>query len=164
LALYLAASVLAGVILISPIGDAQWRCAGLTPPVDGPALQAFAPTGRFSGHWGVDWGVPAGTDVRAAGPGRVTFAGFVAGNLTVTVDHGGGLRTSYSYLSTVVVERGEHVSESTSLGTSGAGHGSPLLHFSVRLGPTYVDPLRIVGCRLAGPAKALRLIPVRENR
>ena len=140
------------------------HCFGLARPVDGPAERGFAPTGRYSGHWGVDWGIPAGTDVRTAGPGTVSFAGTVAGNLTLTVDHGGGLRTSYSYMSTLAVERGDRVAESAIVGKSGSGHGSPALHFSVRVGPTYVDPLAVLGCRKAEPSKGLRLVAAREMR
>jgi murein DD-endopeptidase MepM/ murein hydrolase activator NlpD len=135
---------------------------GLEKPVEGPLSAGFAPTGRFSGHWGVDWAVPEDTEIRSAGSGTVTFAGSVAGNQAVTVDHGGGLRTSYSYLAGLSVERGDQVAGSTILGTSGAAHGSAALHFSVRIGDTYLDPLAVVGCRWAAPSAALRLVPVRE--
>jgi len=139
-------------------------CVGLQPPVAGPVIERFAPVGRYAGHWGLDFAVVSGTAVRAADAGTVTFAGTVAGNRTLTLDHGGGLRTSYSYLSTATVERGDYVDESIILGTSGNGHGSPALHFSVRVGPRYVDPLAIVGCRVTTPSRALRLVPAREAR
>ena len=157
----LAASLVAVALFVAP-SDAIEHCVGLARPVDGSVERGFAPTGRYSGHWGVDFAVPAGTAVRAAGPGTVSFAGVVAGNLTLTVDHGGGLRTSYSYLSSLMVRRGDRVAESTTLATSGPGHGSPALHFSVRIGPTYADPLTIIGCRPASPSKGLRLVPTRE--
>jgi len=151
-------------LLVVPPGDARSSCVGLMRPVDAPIVRGFAPTGRFAGHWGVDWGLSEGTELHAAGPGTVSFVGTVAGNLTVTVDHGGGLRTSYSYLGMVAVEGGERVTESTTLGTSGPGHGSTALHFSVRLGARYVDPLTVIGCRLSSPSRALRLVPAREAR
>ena len=50
-----------------------------------------------------------GTPVRAANAGEVTFAGNVAGSLHVVVAHAGGLRTSYSFLATIAVRRGQHV-------------------------------------------------------
>ena len=161
---HFAAVVIAAALLVAPStgGDAE-LCAGLTRPLHGPVQREFAPTGRYSGHWGVDWVVPEGTEVRAAGAGTVTFAGTVAGNLTLTVNHGGGLRTSYSYLSVLLVENGDHVAEATTLGASGGGHGTPALHFSVRVGSAYVDPLRVVGCRFATLSHALRLVPVRET-
>jgi murein DD-endopeptidase MepM/ murein hydrolase activator NlpD len=156
-----AVSVLTIALLVASAGDPGDSCIGLLQPVDGPLASAFAPIGRYGGHWGVDWVVPEGTAVRAAGAGTVSFAGSVAGNLTATVDHGGGLRTSYSYLETVAVKPGQPVAESTTLGTSGTGHGAPALHFSVRLGETYVDPMAVVGCRLSTPSRALRLVPAR---
>ncbi len=145
-------------------GEAVELCDGLGPPVEGPVVQAFAPTGRYSGHWGVDIGVPTGTDVKAAGTGAVAFVGTVAGNLTVTVSHGGGLRSSYSYLSAVTVQRGDSVIGSTTLGRSGIDHGMPALHFSVRVGSSYVDPLQVMECRLGDPSMALRLVPVPDAR
>lgn len=148
-------------LLAVPAGGST--CVGLAVPVEGPVQQGFAPTGRYSGHWGVDIAVAAGTPVRAAGSGVVSFTGTVAGNLTLTVDHGGGLRTSYSYLSKVTARRGDHVTESTVVGQSGAGHGRAALHFSVRVGSRYVDPLRMVGCRPADLSSALRLVPVRDR-
>lgn len=157
-----AASVITTALLAAPVGNAVESCVGLRQPVDGPINRSFAPIGRYSGHWGVDWFVPEATRVRAAGAGTVSFAGSVAGNLTATVDHGGGLRTSYSYLATVAVEPGQPVTESTTVGTSGAGHGSPALHFSVRMGAMYVDPLAVIGCHLSPPSRALRLVPTRE--
>ena len=139
-------------------------CAGLAKPVEGRLVQGFAPTGRFSGHWGVDWEVPPGSRVRASGPGTVTFAGSVVGNQVVTVAHGGGLRTSYSYLATLLVRRGDRVTGSTILGTSGMAHGSPSVHFSVRVGDTYLDPFSVLECRWSSPSEALRLVPVRLLR
>jgi murein DD-endopeptidase MepM/ murein hydrolase activator NlpD len=159
----LAVSAISFALLGVPSNGAMELCAGLARPVEGPLQRGFAPTGRYSGHWGTDWGVPEGTNIRAAGPGKVTYAGTIAGNMTLTIDHGGGLRTSYSYLSAVMVRRGDHVTEATTLGMSGVDHGSPALHFSVRIGPTYVDPLAILGCRLTEPSRALRLVPVGET-
>ena len=157
----LAVSVAMTALMVASAGDSGDSCVGLLQPVDGRMASAFAPIGRYAGHWGVDWVVPEGTAVRAAGVGTVSFAGSVAGNLTATVDHGGGLRTSYSYLATVAVKPGQPVAESTTLGTSGTGHGAPALHFSVRLGETYVDPMAVIGCRLSTPSRALRLVPAR---
>jgi murein DD-endopeptidase MepM/ murein hydrolase activator NlpD len=144
----------------SQVGD----CWGLQPPVDGPIVRAFDPTGRFSGHWGIDWELPVGHDIRPAGPGVVSFAGTVVSNRTVTVNHGGGLRTSYSYLDAIHVEQGDRVDLSTVLGTGGKAHGAPALHFSVRTGETYVDPQIFFECGAKSPSAALRLVPARPDR
>ena len=81
-------------------------CGFLNLPVQGPIVRGFAPIGRFAGHWGVDIAVAEGTAVRAPGPGVITFAGLVAGMLSVTVDHGGGVKTSLSHLGSIAVEYG----------------------------------------------------------
>jgi murein DD-endopeptidase MepM/ murein hydrolase activator NlpD len=47
------------------------------------------------GHRGVDLAAVAGAPVLAAGAGTVVFAGTVAGRGVVSVDHSGGLRTTY---------------------------------------------------------------------
>ena len=77
--------------------------------------------------------------VRARSPGRrlrrrarhagarrqrreVTFAGAVAGTLHVTLAHGGGLRTSYSFLQSVAVRDGQDVARGDVVGTSGGAN------------------------------------------
>lgn len=124
--------------------------AGATPPgawvrpVDGPVVEPFRapPTSFGPGHRGVDFGVPEGTDVRAAGDGTVVYAGTVAGTLHVSVAHEGGLRTSYSFLADVLVRRGMRVRAGQVVGTSGASpHGPRRVHFGLRVGDTYVDPM-----------------------
>ncbi len=128
-------------------------------PVTGPTLRAFAPIGSYGGHWGVDIAAAEGSSVGAADRGYVTFAGSVAGMLTVTIAHGGGLRTSYSYLDGVTVVPGEHVDRLTVIGASGVDHGLEALHFSVRVGDRYHDPAGWLGC-FDAPHSGLRLVPV----
>jgi murein DD-endopeptidase MepM/ murein hydrolase activator NlpD len=71
----------------------------------------------------------------------VSFAGPIVGRLSVTVHHGGIVRTSYSYLDTISVVRGQRVDRGDVLGTSGIHDDRAAFHFSVRLGDTYVDPI-----------------------
>jgi hypothetical protein len=134
-------------------------CLRLEPPVPGPIVRGFAPAGRYGGHWGADLAAPIGTPVVPAWAGRVTFAGSVAGMPSVTVDHGGGLRTSYSYLASIDVATGQWVDRSTRLGTSGVDHELEVLHFSVRVDGVYQDPAAWLRCRreLSG---GLRLMPM----
>jgi murein DD-endopeptidase MepM/ murein hydrolase activator NlpD len=96
-----------------------------------------------------------GTPVRAIAAGVVSFSGEVAGRASVTVDHGGGLRSSYSYLTTRSMTQGQRISSGTIVGTSGIDHGIPALHLSLRVGPLYVDPAK--ACGVLAPADALRL-------
>lgn len=134
-------------------------CVGLSHPVDAPIVRGYAPIGAYRGHWGVDYGVEVGTAVRAAASGVVTFAGVVAGNSTVTIDHGGGLKTSYSYLTDRSVGRGRWVGRGAVIGTSGVHDELELLHVSVRVDGAYVDPADYLGCHPAPPGPALRLVP-----
>src|SRR5918912_2069876 len=70
-------------------------------PVVGPVIRGFEPpTSPYGpGHRGIDIAAPEGTAVSAAAPGTVTFAGRVGGELFVTVDHGGGVKSTYAFLS-----------------------------------------------------------------
>lgn len=115
----------------------------LIPPVDAPVSADFvAPKSEYGpGHRGVDYSVEAGTLVRAAGGGTVTFAGVVAGLGAVTIDHGSGLETTYTGLASIDVARDQRVAEGSFLGGSGAIHGAPGIHFGVRLRGDYVDPV-----------------------
>ncbi|MBI2238843.1 MAG: M23 family metallopeptidase, partial [Actinobacteria bacterium] len=77
----------------------------------------------------------------------VSFAGPVGGQLFVSVDHGGGLVTTYSWLSAIMVRKGDAVLEGTVLGATGLGHpGSviPHLHMGAKLDGSYIDPLSVL--------------------
>lgn len=137
----------------------------LIPPVDAPVTRRFeAPASPFgSGHRGIDYDVAAGALVRAAGDGTVGFAGQVAGSLAVTVQHAGGLETTYSILGDVLVGAGDRVSAGTWLGHTstahpGAGSG---LHFGVKLDDVYVDPELFLGP--LNVADALHLAPLQAS-
>lgn len=129
--------------------------ACLFPPVDGPIADPFAPLPPYGGHWGIDLEVPWGTPVRSALDGRVSFAGRVAGNRTVTVASG-DLRLSYSYLAGIRTVPGRFVRAGEVLGHSGLAHGHPGVHFSVRRHGRYVDPAPLLRCEGQG---GLRLLP-----
>jgi murein DD-endopeptidase MepM/ murein hydrolase activator NlpD len=122
----------------------------LGPPAEGRVVHGFAPEGLYGGHWGIDIAVDIGTPVGAAAP---------AGNETVTVYHGGGVRTSYSYLDSRTVAAGSSVGAGSVVGTSGNPHGAPGIHFSLRIDDRYVDPLGACGAS-DSPSAALRLAPV----
>jgi hypothetical protein len=82
--------------------------------------------------------------VHAAGPGVVAFAGSVAGSLHVVIAHAGNLRTSYSFLATIAVRRGEPVEGGAVVGAAGGvgeGHDGSVVHFALRSGDDYVDPM-----------------------
>ncbi|NNF69302.1 MAG: M23 family metallopeptidase, partial [Acidimicrobiia bacterium] len=90
--------------------------------------------------------------------GEVTFSGTVAGNTSITVSHGAGIRTSYSFLSARIVETGDVVGTGDIIGRSGVDRGRPALHFSLRVGDRYLDPLSAMACDDI-PRGAVYLVP-----
>ena len=125
----------------------------LANPVPGaPVTSGFgsrvSPTGGASSdHKGVDFGVGIGTQVGAAGRGRVVSAGSEGGyGNQVTIEHDGGVRTRYAHLSKIGVKVGQTVSDGWPVGLSGGvgpGAGTstgPHLHFETMQGSNPVDP------------------------
>ena len=95
-------------------------------------------------HPGIDLPAPVGLGVAAAAPGRVAYAGGIAGyGLLVVVAHGHGVRTFYAHLSRIEVHVGERVAAGFELGRVGATGETtgPHLHFEVRVRGAAVDPL-----------------------
>ncbi|WP_420809039.1 M23 family metallopeptidase [Amycolatopsis suaedae] len=99
------------------------------------------------GHRGVDLAAAEGQQVLSAGPGVVVFAGQVAGRGVLSVDHDGGLRTTYEPVSPAVAA-GDQVHLGQSIGAVVPGHPEcpePVcLHWGVRRGEEYLDPLPLV--------------------
>jgi murein DD-endopeptidase MepM/ murein hydrolase activator NlpD len=147
--LILMSALVGSLLAIGVPGPARAAGAWIWP-VTGPVIRDFDPPDNpfGSGHRGIDIGAAVGTTVRAAAAGTVTFAGPVGGRLFVTLDHGAGLESTYSFLDAVLVRRGEVVPQGRALGRSGSGHAGgpvPHLHFGVRLQDAYVDPLDYLG-------------------
>jgi len=136
---------LAGVLTMVQV---SLSCPGLSLYEPLEIVRPYGPTGRWSGHFGMDLAVPAGSVVRSVGSGTVTFAGVVAGRRSVTVDHGGGIRTSYSYLTAQLVSTGRRVGRGSPLGYSGIHDGRAAVHLSLRKGVDYMDPLALTRCSL----------------
>lgn len=135
--------------------------ARFIPPVDAGVIRAFyAPMTAFGpGHRGIDYSVQRGTNARAASSGTIAFAGTVAGTLAVTIDHGGGIETTYSDLSSITVAEGDPVSEGTWIGSAGEAHdGTAGLHFGMKLNGVYVDPASFLVP--VDVASAIHLAPV----
>jgi len=95
-------------------------------------------------HQGVDYGAPEGTPVWSVGDGTVSQAGWNGGcGKSVTVRHRSGLETVYCHLSRVAVAAGARVSQKQvigQVGQTGVATG-PHLHYAVKRGGSYVNPL-----------------------
>jgi murein DD-endopeptidase MepM/ murein hydrolase activator NlpD len=113
-------------------------------PVLAPAGDTFGPRGSHF-HAGIDLLAGAGTPVGAAAPGRVAYAGRIAGGWgkLVVVAHARRTRTLYAHLAEINVSVGERVRTGSRIGTVGAtGNASgPHLHFEVRVRGAAVDPI-----------------------
>jgi murein DD-endopeptidase MepM/ murein hydrolase activator NlpD len=95
---------------------------------------------------GVDYGAPEGTPVWAVGDGVVAVAGWNGGcGLMVQVRHRNGLDSVYCHLSKVNVAAGSHVAQKQVVGRVGSTGLStgPHLHYAIRRGGTYVNPLQL---------------------
>nr|WP_235946872.1 M23 family metallopeptidase [Nocardia terrae] len=97
------------------------------------------------GHRGVDLAGSDGQTVLAAGDGVVVFAGSVADKPVISIDHPGGLRTTYEPVSPAI-PLGRRVTRGTPIGTLRPGHPpcSPCLHWGARRDREYLDPLGLL--------------------
>lgn len=130
--------------------------AAAVPPLAGPVVRGFDPPDQpwLSGHRGVDLLGATGAEVVAALAGRVVFAGRVAGRNVVVVSHG-ELRTTYLPVRPLV-SVGTTVAAGEVIGRLEAGHdclGGSCLHWGLKRGETYLDPLGLLD------QAGLRLLP-----
>jgi murein DD-endopeptidase MepM/ murein hydrolase activator NlpD len=122
----------------------------LDPPLQPPTvLVTFtAPPDRYgAGHRGVDLAAAPGDPVRAPAAGVVVFAGRLVDRGVLSIDHGGGLRTSLEPVSASVVA-GARVTVGQVIATVQAGHPrcvpAVCLHWGVRLDAEYLDPMTLL--------------------
>jgi murein DD-endopeptidase MepM/ murein hydrolase activator NlpD len=123
-------------------------------PVDGARLTSgfgmrFHPVLGYSRmHKGVDFGVPIGTPVMAAGAGTIAFIGWENGyGRFVLINHGNGYATAYGHLSRFSpgLHVGSRVSQAQIIafsGMTGIATG-PHLHYEIRIKNQQVNPLKV---------------------
>lgn len=129
-----------------PIYSAHW----LRKPVPGDVSQSFGwrthPVyGYLSFHTGVDLRADYGDKILPAQNGRVIDVGYFGPyGLTVLVDHGGSIATTYSHMSRIDVQPGDIVSTRSVLGLVGSTGWStgPHVHFEVRTRGVPQEPTR----------------------
>lgn len=129
----------------------------------GPVVRGYDPPDSpyGSGHRGIDIAAEIGSVVLAPDAGVVTFAGKVGGRLFLTIDHGGGVTSTCSWLTSVLVRRNDRVTRNQPVATTGWGHADLTvshLHFGVRLDGAYVDPLTYLGAPAV--STMIRLAPL----
>ncbi|WP_228717348.1 M23 family metallopeptidase [Allosaccharopolyspora coralli] len=167
--------------LVTALLGGQALVAASAPPAHGPSTRAEsrydwplhprpevvrgyeAPSTPYGpGHRGVDLAGSLGQPVLAAGDGLVLFAAPLAGRPVVSIEHPGGLRTTYEPV-TATVEVGDLVRRGESIGVLTGGHPEcavpepgACLHWGARRRLDYTDPLRLVG------PSPVRLLPWTE--
>jgi murein DD-endopeptidase MepM/ murein hydrolase activator NlpD len=157
-----------------PSADSPVPAVGRTWPVGlRPAvIRGWEPpaTTYGRGHRGVDLTATPGTPVRAVAPGRVSFAGRVAGRGVVSVELTGTgdppLRTTYEPVR-ATAKKGAEVSAGEVVGVlePSASHcPQSCLHWGLRRADTYLDPLSLLPPWLLsrGPSRLLPVIGVPE--
>jgi murein DD-endopeptidase MepM/ murein hydrolase activator NlpD len=133
-------------------------------PVDGARIssgfgQRLHPIlGYTRMHKGVDFAVPTGTPVMAAGAGDISFMGWANGyGNFVVINHGSGYATAYGHLSRFArgLKPGVRVSQGDVIafsGMTGLATG-PHLHYEIRINNNPVNPATVkvaTGRRLEG--------------
>ncbi|HET7139093.1 MAG TPA: M23 family metallopeptidase [Arthrobacter sp.] len=111
-------------------------------------LRAFDPPDKpwMSGHRGVDLeAMHDGVPVTSPESGTVSFVGVVVDRPVITIDHGGGLRSSFEPVESPLTA-GTPVAKGETIGTLQPGHCGALacVHWGVRRGDAYVNPLEFV--------------------
>ncbi len=114
------------------VAGAEW-----IEPIAAPVVDPFRPpsTRYGRGNRGLEYGSSDGLDVVAVDAGRVVFSGMVGRHRHVVVDHGSGLRSTYAYLESSAVTRGQALRQGQRVGRAASG-----FHLTARLGDVYVDP------------------------
>lgn len=149
-----------GVRYVDPKGRAHYfspdgrslRKAFLRAPVQFSRVSSrFNPSrrhpilNRIRAHKGVDYAAPTGTPVRAAGDGRIRFAGRTGGyGNMIEIAHAGGVVTVYGHLSRFAggARPGARVSQGNLIGyvgSTGLASG-PHLHYEYRLHGVHKNP------------------------
>ena len=110
----------------------------LLVPVEGQIVRPYS--GSAGGNHGIDFGVPAGTPVRASDDGSVVLVSPSDTHSTIVlIRHDDDLYTVYSRVTGVTLKKGDRVSRGQIVGQ--VVEGSPsLFHFQVRQGTESVDP------------------------
>jgi len=123
-------------------------------PVEGPISGVYGSQRVLNGkpkrpHFGVDIARPVGTPVRAPADGIVTLAhpGMFYSGVTLIIDHGHHLSSSFLHLHRALVKQGDRVRRGqvvAEVGKSGRVTG-PHLDWRMNLDRARIDPQRLVG-------------------
>lgn len=133
----------------------------LRTPIDFARVSSYFSVGRYHpilhkmrAHKGIDYAAPTGTPIKAAGDGKVVFAGVRNGfGNVVMIQHGGVYTTLYGHMSKISVKNGARVSQGQvigAVGQTGLATG-PHLHYEFHVNGTAVNPLANMNVAMAEP-------------
>ena len=101
-------------------------------------------------HAALDLSAPLGTPVKAAMDGKILAIGYngTYGNYII-LSHSGGFQSMYAHLNTIIVKKGDQVSQGIQIGTVGnTGYSTgPHLHFAIFKNSLAVNPLDYLNSR-----------------
>jgi len=120
-----------------------WPVRGAVTAGFGQRMDPLSGEGAF--HSGMDISAAFGAQVKATADGIVFQAGPDAGyGNSVLIDHGYGIATKYSHLSSISVVVGQEVRRGQTIGTVGMTGKTtgPHLHYEVHVSETPVNPFK----------------------
>ena len=134
----------------SPTGEIL-RKQFLRTPVDFAKITSYFNLSRFHpilhklrAHKGIDYAAPQGTPIRAAGDGKVTFAGIRNGfGNVVMIQHGSAYTTVYGHMKKINVSNGARIKQGQIIGLvgmTGLATG-PHLHYEFHVNGIAQNPL-----------------------
>jgi len=122
-------------------------------PVNGRITSTFGyrsspfGSGRREFHNGIDIAAPHGTEIRAAGDGKVIFSGWSPGyGRTLSISHGFGYVSHYTHNSVNLVQVGDTVKKGeliARVGSTGRATG-PHVHFMIDHHGERIDPQKVL--------------------
>lgn len=150
-------------------GEIQADLSGrMVLPVNGMVASGFGPrmnpsTKRVEPHDGIDWTAPAGTPIKAAFAGTITFAGERDGfGKMIEISHSGNRKTLYAHISRFAddLAEGRQIAAGAVIGYTGiAGRASnPPLFFALTVNDKAVDPLAAGDASSSGDDNVARLV------
>lgn len=123
------------VVAAPAAGPRRWQW-----PVKGPVLATYNPA---QGRKGLDIGGEQGSPIRAAGPGKVVYAGSALKGygLLLIIKHDDEYLSAYGHNAKLLVREGDEVKSGDVIARMGLGpQNRPLLHFEIRRLGKPVDP------------------------
>ncbi|MBG0739220.1 peptidoglycan DD-metalloendopeptidase family protein [Paeniglutamicibacter antarcticus] len=111
-------------------------------------IRKFDPPAKpwLAGHRGIDLAAAPGTPILAPANGTVVFSGWVVDRTVVTIEHTPGLRSSFEPVDSPLPE-GTTVVIGQPVGILAVSSHCPpagCLHWGVRRGQVYLDPLQFI--------------------